>query len=1081
MKKAIFLFTVLFFANSYGQSNLWIKVSEERLAGLTKMDRASMPKKYQLYSLNMNALKNQLVAAPLDSSGQNSNLVLSFPNPDGGFDRYAFYESPIMEKGLADQFPDIKTYYAVGIDDPTASMRISFTAFGLHAMTVSGSSSSVYIDTYTSDLNNFIVYRKSDITASRIFQCEFDEESNKSSNTNSKRNSPLQRTNDSTFRTYRLAVACTGEYAAFHGGTVALAQAAIVTTVNRINLVYQRDLSVRFVLVANNTSIIYTNAATDPFNNNNAGVLIGQSQNTITAIIGSANFDIGHTVSTGGGGLAGLGVICDNSQKASGITGSPAPVGDPFDIDYVAHEIGHQFGCNHTFNNSCGGNRNDATAVEPGSGSTIMGYAGICSPDVQSNSDDHFSFISIAEAQTVIYGTSCPTLTPNGNFAPVVNAGLDYTIPRSTAFILTGVATDGNNDSLTYCWEQTDNEVSIQSPLSTSTSGPNFRSNIPIDSPERYMPSLSDVIANNLTPTWEVVPSVARTMNFALTVRDNRSPNGGQTNRDDMVVTTADVGPFLVNAPNTAVSWVAGSNQTVTWTVAGTTANNINAAFVDILLSNDGGNTYPIILASKVPNDGSQVITVPNNTGNTKRIMVRGYKHIFYDISNTNFTITAAPSTFSVAFSGVEEQQNKATCQGTNVSYNISYLALGGFTSTTTFTATGLPTGAIATFAPSSINANGTVVMTIGNTASSPAGFYSITVTATSGATTKTVSFYLDLFSSTFPVMNLTSPVNNAINQQTVLSLSWSPNANASSYDVQVATSTTFATIISSGTVATTSFNVSGLNINTDYYWRVLPKNTACGNGTFSSPFKFTTGSVNCGNLASTNVPVAIAASGTPTVNSTLTIPSGGIISDVNVNLNIPHTWVNDLTVTLTSPSGNSVELFTAKCDPQNGNINVLATFDDSGSTLICNPGPNPAGISGIIAPDSPLSAFNGEDSTGTWTLTVADAFNLDGGSITAWSLDICSTLGVNENALQDFSLYPNPNGGNFTVKFTSNNSDDVLVAIFDMRGRQIYKNQFSNTGNFNENIDLNTIQAGVYLVSITNGDTKLVKRIIVK
>jgi subtilisin-like proprotein convertase family protein len=594
------------------------------------------------------------------------------------------------------------------------------------------------------------------------------------------------------------------------------------------------------------------------------------------------------------------------------------------------------------------------------------------------------------------------------------------------------------------------------------------------------MPSLSDVIANNLTPTWEVVPSVARTMNFALTVRDNRSPNGGQTNRDDMVVTTANVGPFLVNVPNTAVSWVAGSNQTVTWTVAGTTANNINAAFVDILLSNDGGNTYPIILASKVPNDGSQIITVPNNTGNTKRIMVRGYKHIFYDISNTNFTITAAPSTFSVAFSGVEEQQNKATCQGTNVSYNISYLALGGFTSATTFTATGLPTGATATFAPSSINANGTVVMTIGNTASSPAGFYSITVNATSGATTKTVSFYLDLFSSSFPVMNLTSPVNNAVNQQTTLSLTWAANPNASSYDVQVATSTTFTTIVSSGNVTSTSYTATGLNINTDYFWRVSPKNASCG-GTFSSPFKFTTSSINCGNLASANVPIAIAASGTPTVTSTLTIPSGGIISDVNVNLNIPHTWINDLTVTITSPAGTSVELFTAKCDPQNGNINVMATFDDSGSTLICNPGPNPAGISGTLTPDSPLSAFNGENSTGTWTLTVADGFDQDGGSISAWSLDICSTLGVNENALQDFSLYPNPNDGNFTVKFTSNNSDDVLVAIFDMRGRQIYKNQFSNTGNFNESIDLNTIQAGVYLVSITNGDTKLVKRIIVK
>jgi len=1080
MKKALLLslIAIVFLTNSYGQSNLWNKVSEDRLAGLDKMDRASMPNKYQLYSLNLNALKNQLISAPLDSSGQNSNVILSFPNPDGGFDRYAFYDSPVMEKGLADQFPEIKTYSAFGIDDPTASMRISFTAFGLHAMTISGNSSSVYVDTYTKDLNNFIVYRKSDITASRIFECEFNEDSAKTIDAISKISKPLQRINDSTFRTYRLAVACTGEYATFHGGTVPLAQAAIVTTVNRLNLVYQRDLSLRFVLVANNTSILYTNAATDPFNNNNAGVLIGQSQNIITNIIGSANFDIGHTVSTGGGGLAGLGVICNDSSKARGITGSSSPVGDPFDIDYVAHEIGHQFGANHTQNNNC--NRNLPTAVEPGSGSTVMGYAGICAPNVQGNSDDHFSFISLAEAQARILSTSCPVIVANGNFPPVVNAGFDYTIPKSTAFILTGVATDANNDTLTYCWEQTNNEASTQSPDPTSTTGPNFRSNIPSSSPQRYMPVITSVIENNLTPTWEVVPSVARTMNFALTVRDNRSPNGGQTNRDDMVVTTADVGPFLVNSPNTSVAWVIGSNQTVTWTVAGTTANNINAAYVDILLSNDGGLTYPILLASKVPNDGSETITVPNNVGTTKRIMIRGYKHIFYDISDTNFAITAATSTFSVAFSGVEEQQNKVACQGTNVNYNISYLALGGFSAATTFSASGLPSSATATFAPSSISANGTVVMTIGNTATSPAGIYNIIVTATSGTTTKTVPFYLELFSSTFAPMSLTTPANNATNQQTTLSLVWAANANATSYDVQVATSNTFTTIVSSGNVTTTSYSVSGLGLNTDYFWRVLPKNTTCGNGTFSSPFKFTTGLLNCGNVASTNVPVAISSSGTPTVTSTLSISSGGVISDVNVNVSIQHTWISDLTLRIASPAGTIVTLVTNPCNP-NASINdIEATFDDSGTVFACG---NSPGIGGIVLPAQALSAFNGQNSTGIWTLTVIDGFNVDGGSINAWGLNICSIapLNINENTFQDFVLYPNPNNGNFTVKFSTVNSDDVTIEVYDMRGRQIYTNEFSNNGNFNESIDLNTVQSGVYLVSVSNGDTKLVKRIIIE
>ena len=1082
MKKTLLFLAVIIFANSYGQSSLWNKISEDRIGNSPKMERASMPSKYQLFSLNLNSLKNSLANAPKDTDGVQSNVTIKFPNAQGVLENYKVYDSPVMEDGLAVQYPGLKTYIGKGIDDVTASMRFSITPFGLHTMTFSGNGTN-YIDTYTSDLNTYIVYNKSDLTGNRSFECQFDE----SEAANLKTTPLLQRTGDSNYRVYRLALACTGEYAAFHGGTVALALAAMVVTVNRVNAIYQRDLAVRLVLVANNNLLVYTNAGTDPYTNTNGGTMLGQNQTTVTNVIGSANYDIGHVVSTGGGGIAGLGVVCVAGQKARGVTGSPAPVGDAFDIDYVAHEMGHQFGCNHTFNGdqgSCGGgNRNNATAVEPGSGTTIMAYAGICAPqDVQGNSDAHFSYISIFEATNNILSTAtCATITANGNLAPVVDAGLDYTIPKGTAFILKGTAVDvADAANLTYCWEQSDPDVSIQPPLQTSVVGPNFRSKPPIVSSERYMPEIQSVINNNLAPTWEVVPTVARTLDFALTVRDNRSVNGGQTGRDDMTVTTASVGPFLVNAPNTFLSWAVGSNQTVTWTVAGTTANGINATYVDIFLSTDGGFTYPILLASKVPNDGSETITVPNNPGSQNRIMVRGYKHIFYDISNTNFTISAATSTLSVAFSGVAEQQNKSACQGSNVTYNISYAAIAGFSGTTTFSATGNPAGSIVTFSPASTNTTGTVVMTISNTNSSPAALYNIIVSATSGATTKTAPFYFNLFSSVFPAMTLSTPANNAINQSSSLTLTWAANSNATSYDVQVSNTAAFTTIVSSGTVTTTSYNVTGLSTNTDYFWRVLPKNDNCG-GVYSSAFAFRTGSVNCGNVASTNVPVAISASGTPTVTSTLSIPSGGVISDVNVNLNIPHTWVNDLTVTLTSPAGTAVELFTAKCDAQNGNINVLATFDDSGSPLVCNPGPNPAGISGIISPDNPLSAFNGENSTGTWTLTLLDSFNQDGGSITAWSLDICSTLNIKENTLQDFSLYPNPNNGNFNIQFTSNSTKDVKVLVYDMRGRLILENSYANNTMFNENIQLNNAQAGVYLLTVTDGDTKVAKKIVVE
>ncbi|MCO6161574.1 reprolysin-like metallopeptidase [Flavobacterium sp. NRK F7] len=1081
MKKTLFhFFMLLLFCSGFSQKNIWEKTTESELSTFSKATRNSMPTAFQLYKLNLSDLKEKLIGAPNDLSRQTSNIILTFPVSNGVLNQFRIYDSPVMEEGLAVKFPDIKTYLGKGIEDPTATMRFSITEFGLHAMILSGNSGTTYIDTYTSDLKNYIVYNRSNLLRTNGFECSFDE-MNHDIFKSEINEDELNRASDGNFRVYRLAMACTGEYAAFHGGTVAGAQAAIVVTVNRVNSIYERDFAARLTLVANNNLIIYIDGATDPYTNNNGGAMLGENQSNVTSVIGTANYDIGHVVSTNGGGVAGLGVVCNNTQKARGVTGTSSPVGDPFDIDYVAHEIGHQFGCNHTFNGSSGscggGNRNNATAVEPGSGTTIMAYAGICSPqNVQSNSDAHFSFISIAEANTrTLLGTSCANTTANGNFAPVVNAGPDYVIPRGTAFILKGSATDANGDALTYCWEQTNTEISVQPPQQTATSGPNFRSRLPVTSPDRYMPRIQDVVNNNLAPTWEVVPNVARTMNFALTVRDNRAPNGGQTGIDEMVVTTASVGPFLVSSPNTAVSWTVGTNQNVTWDVAGTDANAINASYVDILLSTDGGFTYPILLASKVPNDGSETITVPNNPGSQNRIMVRGYNHIFYDISNTNFTITAAPSSFSVAFSGVEGTQNIYNCSGATVNYNINYATYGGFNSNTTFSVSGNPPGSTVTFTPNTMNATGVVTLTLGNLDAVAGGDYQIIVSATSGAITKTVPFYLSLGIN--PVL-LTSPANNANGQNTSLTLNWDINPNATSYDVQVATDNTFTTIVSSGNTTTNSYSVSGLSQGTSYFWRVLPKNATC-TGVFGNPFRFTTGTISCASTSSPNVPVAISSSGTPTITSTLNIPSGGTIADVNITMNVTHTWINDLTATLTSPSGTVVQLFSRECNPNASINNVVATFDDSGVAIVC--GNNP-GISGTVMPRQSLSAFNGQSSTGTWTLTISDAFNQDGGNLNSWSLNVCTVqpLGSESFDFDDFALYPNPNNGSFTVKLMSTSSNDIAVDVYDMSGRQVYQKSFSNTGNFNQEINLNRVQSGVYLVAISDGIARAVKRMII-
>lgn len=655
MKKKLLYVAASFclFASSYGQSPLWTKVSPERLRMYEKVERASQPQNFQLFSLDLPALKAKLEMAPMRSNAP-SALVLSFPAPNGKIENYQIYESPVMEAELAAKYPGIKSYIGKGIDDPTATINFSVTLFGLHTMTLSGKTGTSYIDPYTKDLNNYIIYSKKDLQPNRAFSCMVQDDHEAVSGRLI--NSPeTAMASDGKYRVYRLAMACTIEYAAYHvnaaglsGGTTAQKKAAVLAAMNvtmtRVNGLYERDMSLHMNIVANNDLIIYI----DSDNFTNSPQMINEIQPIVDAAIGAANYDIGHGVCTTDSGIAQLNSPC-SANKARGITGQPNPVGDPFDIDYVAHEMGHQYGATHTQNNAC--NRTDATAVEPGSASTIMGYAGICAPNVQEHSDAHFHAVSIAQMQTFVNaGGNCAVTTNNGNAAPVVNAGANYTIPYGTAFILKGSATDTAGESLTYCWEQTNNQVSTQPPTATATTGPNFRSLPPSTSPNRYMPRFEDVLAGNLTPTWEVVPNVARTMNFALTVRDNRAPNGGQTGRGDMTVTFANTGPFRITSPATAnVSWERGSSQTVTWDVAGTTANGINTANVNIKISMDNGATFTTLVAN-TPNDGSEVITVPNTAAPYCRIMVEAVGNIFYALSKNiavGYTITNSCETFT--------------------------------------------------------------------------------------------------------------------------------------------------------------------------------------------------------------------------------------------------------------------------------------------------------------------------------------------------------------------------------------------------------------------------------------------------
>jgi hypothetical protein len=440
-------------------------------------------------------------------------------------------------------------------------------------------------------------------------------------------------------RTFRAAVAATAEYTAFHGGTVALGQAAIVTAMNRVVGVYEREVSVRMTLVANNSLLVYTNASTDPYTNNNGSTMLSQNVSNVNAVIGSANYDIGHVFSTGGGGVAFLGVVC-TANKAGGVTGQPSPTGDLFWIDYVAHEMGHQFGGNHSFNSSvCSGNRNAATAMEPGSGQTIMAYAGICGSDnTQNFSDAYFHSISFDEIIAHVNSRTCDVETATGNGVPVIPVQSNFAIPTGTPFNLTAVGvTDPNGDAVTYSWEERALGATAAVGAADNGASPIVRSRNPSTSPTRTVPQLSNLLANTFS-TGERLPTVARTnWPWRLTVRDNRAGGGGVQTRDINIQVVNTGASFLVTSPNTNVLWTG--TQTITWNVAGTTAAPINAANVNILLSTNGGNTFPTVLASNVPNTGSAVVTLPNITTTVARIRVEAVNNIFFDISNVNFRI----------------------------------------------------------------------------------------------------------------------------------------------------------------------------------------------------------------------------------------------------------------------------------------------------------------------------------------------------------------------------------------------------------------------------------------------------------
>lgn len=975
--------------------NLWKKADYLSKTNDLKLERKSMPKKAFVFDLKMAKFKSQFLQK--NSSASKFKTRISFPNEKGKIEQYEVHESYSLSKELQKKYPKIKSYTGKKVGGNTI-VKFSVSPYGVNAMFLNEGKKTTFLDPYTKDGKSYLIYSKSSLPNLKEFTCKVEGHS-------IVENSHLQHrdfdTNDGVLRVFRLAVAATAEYSQFHltrKGIAATATeavkkeavlAAINTTITRVNAIYERDVALTMQLVANNDKIIFFDAEKDGLTNDKPDDLISESQTVIDNNIGFNNYDIGHTFSTEGGGLAQLKSVC-TQLKARGITGTTQPIGDAYDVDFVTHEIGHQFGATHTFNstsgNCSGANKNETTAVEPGSGSTIMAYAGLCAPqNLQSNSDPYFHLVSIQQIRANItsgYAT-CATQIVTNNKPPVISSLSNYIIPTGTPFCLDAVATDENNDNLTYTWEQLDRELGTFPLDSSAAQGPMFRSVKPSTSSKRFFPNLDAILSGKLKDTkkFEVLPFVEREMKFAVNVRDNNS-SGGQTASAETTVTfSGNAGPFKITSQNNATTWKSSSIQQITWNVANTNQAPINTQKVTILFSSDGGQTFTQTLASNVPNTGSYKIAAPITPTTKGRIKIQAANNIYFDINDA--AITVESSNFDFVFT----ERNKEICSPNSVTYSFNYQPNNSFSEEVTFSTLSIPQGTMASFSPQKITSAGTVQLTLSNITTTNIGKHFIEIKATSSLKTNTSVAYLKVNSNVIDAPTLVSPTNNSLGIYPFTPFVWNETKNTDSYTVDFSTDANFKTIEISKTVESTTINISTLQPNTTYYWRVKSINF-CGESSYSKVRSFKTVPKACETLSSGSINKSIPDNTTTGIKRTLKANKNVYIDAIEVTVNISHNYVGDVTLKLINPQGKEILLAANLGGDGKGYTNTI--FDDSAAKSIFTA---VAPFTGTFKPQESIIQSELNQSKGNWQLKIVDSGAQDTGILESWSISFCGQL----------------------------------------------------------------------------------------
>lgn len=994
--------------------NFWTPVALDAVALPESAQRPFEPLAYSAFRLDYAGLVAHLAKAPIEftDAAAQRNFTLEMPQADGSVETFALWRTEMMMPGLAAARPEIRTYAGESLDSPGKKIHFTVSPYlGFDALVRLADKGIEYIEPLATGQNDYyMAYDRHNYPQGMGVQqpakylppspAELAETRPTVAPVVPRGGGKEFSGTPAKLRIYRFACTTTGKFGEDYI-TKEATLAKVVSTTNKLNAIYEADLAVRLKLIDEEEKLIFINSATDPFTGPTAADWLNQNTQVIINAIGQlSKFDIGHCfaryISGDAAGIAG-GDCCSNN-KGRGVSTGNLPYGDDF-FSVVGQEVGHMWAGGHSWNlcEAIGG-RSPGSACEPGSGSTIMGYSGVCGGDnvINARGDLYYQACSIIEIRNFVetgFGSTCGTVEETGNQNPVVTLNYpdNFFIPISTPFELKGSATDPDGDALTYCWDEID--LGPPTPLGTAIgNSPLFRSYKPTTLPNRIFPKLQNVLLNT-TDIREILPTYNRDLKFCLVARDNRTGGGGIGFDTVSFRSTTDAGPFRVSSPNSSSDiWYGNEYRTITWDVANTNKAPVNCQKVNILLSTDNGNTYEFTLATGVPNTGRYCAKIPDIDDNLCRIKVEAADNIFFDVSNAAFKIKHP---LTAGFGLCAAQTFEQICLPETFTVDISTSSILAFNGPVTLTATGVPTGAMATFSPNPVQPGSNSTLTIAFPAGMSEGNYSVTVSGTAtGAAAASSVIDFTIVSNNFSSLALQTPANGTTGTQQSPTLTFSTAADAQQYEIQVATSPTF----SAGTVKSSSSTLTVgtytvpvvLDKATVYYWRVRPVNE-CGLGPWTEPFVFGTAVEACNTFSANDLPKPISSTGTPTVESVITVGAGGNASDVNVKLvQGNHAFFKDLEISLVGPDGTTVALAKDKCGSYNGQFKF--GFDDA--SIIAFGCPPSTGAT--FKPSAALSGFIGKPITGPWTLRVKDNVVSSGGNLAGFQLELCSSTALN-------------------------------------------------------------------------------------